>query len=314
MLSSSSLNILQSIYERLVAHEEIFLITVLSTWGSSPRPPGSMMVWSEKSGVIGSVSGGCVEDDLIKRLLAREFDGSLPCEIPYGGEADAQGEIRLPCGGILKVLIENVLPCDLSEWKAIRDYVAERQGVSRCICRASGAWRFVVSQSHSLKSSDTHLQVYMGPTRKLLIIGANQTSFYLANYASSLDFDVTICDPSDSLSDLWQTEAFEFVGIYPDGLIDDRFSDSNSAIVAVSHDPRLDDMALLEALPSDAFYVGVMGSQKTTVARLKRLRELDVTSAQIERLHAPIGLDIGSKTPAEIAISIAAQLVKCYGH
>jgi Xanthine and CO dehydrogenases maturation factor, XdhC/CoxF family len=216
--------------------------------------------------------------------------------------------------GILKVLIENVLPCDLSEWKAIRDYVAERQGVSRCICRASGAWRFVVSQSHSLKSSDTHLQVYMGPTRKLLIIGANQTSFYLANYASSLDFDVTICDPSDSLSDLWQTEAFEFVGIYPDGLIDDRFSDSNSAIVAVSHDPRLDDMALLEALPSDAFYVGVMGSQKTTVARLKRLRELDVTSAQIERLHAPIGLDIGSKTPAEIAISIAAQLVKCYGH
>jgi len=312
MLLSSSQDILQALCHSLERGEEVYLATVISTWGSSPRPPGAMMIWSRQSGVVGSVSGGCVEEDLIARLGNGKFDNHFPCEIPYGETNGDDQSLQLPCGGILRVLLEKPGSNDLTCWQAVLDLLSQRQGISRVVDTSIGQWQFETSPPHKLRYEDGCLNTYLGPTRKLLIVGANQISYYLANYAQSLDFDVSICDPGEALSSQWQADDFEFLQCYPDGLIEKRFADYNSAVVAVSHDPRLDDMAILEALPSNAFYVGVMGSLKTTEARLQRLRQLEMPEALLQKLKAPVGLSIGSKTPAEIAMSIAAHLVEQY--
>jgi len=270
-----------------------------------------MMIWSPP-GIIGSVSGGCVEDDLIERFAAGEFHACTPCVIRYGDGSELGKQVQLPCGGIMQVLIEAVSTNDQPRWQQLLESLASREGLSRCVDLNGGQWRAQSSEPHKLEFDDSTVRVYLGPTRKLLIIGANQISYYLANFARSIDFEVSICDPREKVASEWQLPDVEFISRYPDGIIEQRFADPNSAIVAVSHDPRLDDMALMEALPSKAFYVGAMGSKRTSTARLERLRTLELPEALLQRLHAPIGLDIGSKTPAEIALSIAAHLVECY--
>lgn len=165
----------------------------------------------------------------------------------------------------------------------------------------------------SLIVHENKVTYYAGPARKLLIIGANPTAFYLAEFATALDFAVTVCDPSTDIGRQWREANFcTFKSAYPDGFVARDFGDAQSAVVTVSHDPRIDDMALLEALPSSAFYTGAMGSVATSAKRRERLAALGVSDTDLVKLHAPIGLDIGSKTPSEIAMSIAAHLVQCY--
>ncbi len=269
------------------------------------------MVWSE-SGIAGSISGGCVEDDLFERFVAGEFENKTPCLIRYGDGSETRKKVKLPCGGIMQVLVESMPADSLGQWQNILKQISQRQGLSRTVNLVSGDWTVDLSGPVLLEKNQQQLVYYIGPARKLLIVGANQISYYLANYASTLDFEVTICDPSEKVSAQLKNAGFEFIARYPDGIIDQRFSDANSAVVAVSHDPRLDDMALLEALPSQAFYVGAMGSKRTSAARMDRLHLLDLPEKALSRLHAPIGLSIGSKTPSEIAISIAAHLVEQY--
>lgn len=309
-MQSSTLEVIAALVAALEQGQRCFLATVISTWGSSPRPPGAMMVWSDASGVVGSVSGGCVEEDLLTRIRAGEF--SATSLLSYGDNPEREGHIALPCGGVLRVLLESPGVNRLDDWRQLLAHLQQRQGACRQVNISSGVWQWQVSAPFPVNVEDGLFRSYCGPVRKLLIVGANQISWYLADFAASLDFDVTICDPGEDLGEQWQRADFQFLRCYPDGIVQRQFGDASSAVVAVSHDPRLDDMALLEALPSEAFYVGAMGSLLTSANRRERLRSLDVPEQQLARLHAPVGLDIGSKTPAEIAISIAAQLVQAY--
>ncbi len=311
MLKLACQDVVQSLCDKLLQSEDVYLCTVISTWGSSPRPPGAIMVWSEKGGT-GSISGGCVEQDLFERFISGEFKHKTPCIIRYGDGSETGKKVRLPCGGIMQVLVERVCCESLSTWQRISSQLKLRQGLVRVVDLITGQWAYENAKPMPVIHEKTKLKHYLGPSRKLLIVGANQVSYYLANFTRSLDFLVTVCDPGERVTTDFQDGEVEFIARYPDGIVDQGFSDANSAVVAVSHDPRLDDMALMEALPSQAFYVGAMGSKRTSEARRERLRQLEVPEAALLRLHAPIGIAIGSKTPSEIAVSIAAHLVEQY--
>lgn len=319
MASSSAEQLVRAIVAALKvvdnsnASKTAWLATVIATWGSSPRPAGSMMLWSELTGVIGSVSGGCIEEDVLDKIRSGSLPSNHPCQLSYGGEGDSR--FKLPCGGQLTVLIEplkNTLD-SIEAWERCLQALTERQGISREVSVEDGAWQWYCASPFDLYSDSHKVSYFAGPARKLLIVGANPTAYHLAEFARALDFAVTVCDPSDDVGQYWRDANFcHFKAMYPDGFVARDFGDAQSAVVTVSHDPRIDDMALLEALPSKAFYVGAMGSLSTSNKRLQRLESLGVSAQDLQRLHAPIGIHIGSKTPSEIAMSIAAHLVQCY--
>lgn len=310
-LESPAEEVVNAAIDALAEPQDIWLATVVSTWGSSPRPPGSMMLWSARGGLVGSVSGGCVEEDLIQKFQVCAHADEHPSVIVYGADDAEAKALRLPCGGKLYLLIEALHKRDnLELWHSLANKLKQRQGCLRSVDLASGNWQLSDSAPQALRQSDTEIAIYLGPSHKLLIIGANQIASYLASFAQALNFSVTVCDPGELTANIFSAEGLRYLQRYPDGLVSEEFSDSASAVVAVSHDPRLDDMALLEALPGRAFYVGAMGSKRTSDARRQRLLHLGLTENEMARLKAPIGLDIGSKSPAEIAISIAADLIR----
>lgn len=340
-MESAAEEVVNAILLASKVRQPLWLATVISTWGSSPRAPGSMMMWSPSTGVCGSVSGGCVEEDLINKFHSGTFVDDKPSRIIYGDNEGDGKQFSLPCGGKLQLLIEPLHSLEplnspeplkspellnsreplksrenFSQWQKLAETLKARQGCERKVNIASGEWSLGSSNPFALSMSEKEVSIYLGPSHKLLIVGANQVASYLAQFAQALNFSVSICDPGDHTSAEFSasTENIEkglrFLKRYPDGLIEQEFNDSASAVVAVSHDPRLDDMALLEALPGKAFYVGAMGSLRTSETRRSRLLDLGVNAEQLKKLRAPIGLDIGSKSPAEIAISIAADLVR----
>jgi xanthine dehydrogenase accessory factor len=160
----------------------------------------------------------------------------------------------------------------------------------------------------SLQVSESALTTIHGPRWRLLIIGAGQLSRFLAQIAVGMDYSVTVCDPREEYREGWHVEGVQVVHAMPDDLVLEMKLDSRCAVVALTHDPKLDDLALMEALKSDAFYVGAIGSRSNDEKRRERLLDFDLTPAQLEKLHGPIGLYIGSKTPSEIAISILAEM------
>lgn len=319
-MQSVNEHILESLVKTLQSHKIAWLVTVLQTWGSSPRPVGSMMCWSELTGTVGSISGGCIEEDVLQQLKDNQLSPDNVTQLVYGG-ADAE-RFQLPCGGSLKILIEPIKSSDtaLKQWRDCFNYLKARQGYLRTVDINTGAWGFELQQPNdyplnaSAALEDGSFFYYLGPTRQLLIIGANSVARYLAEFATALDYAVTVCDPSPDIAAEWELQtSIRFLSVYPDGFVARDFGDQRSAVVAVSHDPRIDDMALLEALPTQAFYIGAMGSLKTSVARRKRLKDLGLSDDDLNKMKAPIGLDIGSKTPAEIAMSISAHLVQHHG-
>lgn len=322
-MAGSAHEVVSALTQALAHGQCAYLATVMRTYGSSPRPAGSMMMYTELTGVVGSVSGGCIEDDVIAQIKTGTLAKSGPCLLTYGNSESLARDARfaLPCGGELTVLVEYLSSQTLASWQQLENTLASRKTCARQVNIRSGDWQHTVLSSDSQEAAQNLLPTIedglfryrLGPKRKLLIVGANPTARQLAAFASSLDFAVTICDPSEYLAGSWQaSDDFEFKSCYPDGFVARDFGDAASAVVTLSHDPRLDDMALLEALSSEAFYVGAMGSVATSTARRSRLAALGMPETNIARLHAPIGLDIGSKTPAEIAISIAAEFVSTY--
>jgi xanthine dehydrogenase accessory factor len=162
----------------------------------------------------------------------------------------------------------------------------------------------------ALQLSDDEMVQTFGPRFLMLLIGAGQLSVSLAEIAQMLDYRVLVCDPRQQMVDHWPLPDVECVQMMPDDVVRERAGDPYSIIITLTHDPRIDDMALMEALTTDAFYVGALGSDRTTAKRLPRLKDLDLTEQQISRLHAPVGLKLGSKTPPEIAIAILAELTQ----
>ena len=296
----------------------VVLVTVVQTWGSAPRPPGALLALRDDGIVSGSVSGGCVEDDLIARTQAAlqaqraNAEPALPKLITYGVSQEEAARFGLPCGGTLRLLQEPLL--DAAWLVQLLERTAAQQLVRRTLTLASGAVQLAGAQrGQALHFDGVTLSTVFGPAWRLLLIGAGQLSQAVARIALLLDFEVLVCDPREEYA---ATLAAAVPGVQraagmPDDAVRELRADAHTAIVALTHDPKLDDMALLEALQSDAFYVGALGSRRNQQARKQRLTQhFDLSADALARLHGPVGLALGGKTPAEIAVAIVAEIVQ----
>ncbi len=285
----------------------VLLVTVVKTWGSSPRPEGAMLAVRDDGLVVGSVSGGCIEDDIVDRTRKEGMKATRAEAVTYGVTADQAWRFGLPCGGTIQLVLEPLTR--ESGMRALLREIEEGHLVARKLDLPSG-----MATLHPAKASDAlafdgrQLVTVHGPRYRMLVIGASQLSKYLAQIAVGLDYRVTICDPREEYTETWDIPGVDLVRTMPDDTVKAMALDERCAVVALTHDPKLDDLALMEALKSPAFYVGALGSRKNNDKRRERLLEFDVTPAEIARLHGPIGLFIGSRTPPEIAISILAEI------
>jgi xanthine dehydrogenase accessory factor len=308
-MDSVDLNVLKSVQDWRREGRGVVLYTVVQTWGTAPRPPGAMLALRDDGVVIGSVSGGCIEDDLIERQRDGRLQRSVPVElITYGVSREEAARFGLPCGGTLRLAQEWV---DDPGWvDELLQRCADHQIVARELDLSTGQVSLQAATRHdSLSFEDHRLRAIYGPRWRLLLIGAGQLSRYVAEMAQMLDFDVLICDPRDEFVHGWEDQRARFVPGMPDDAVLSIQTDERTAIVALTHDPRLDDMALLTALDSKAFYVGALGSRINSLKRRENLLQLGLSLEAVDRLHGPIGLRIGSHTPAEIALSLMAQIV-----
>lgn len=310
-MNSLNQQVLSELVSWLRAGKRAWLCTITETFGSSPRPVGSLLACCEDGRYVGSLSGGCVEDNLRESLFKGELATDKPALMRYGVAVEDVLKLGLPCGGSLEVLIEPLAPEAAPLYAELAAKVTRRELVCREVDIASGAAKLTPATSHApLRVANGVMYHTYGPLFRLLLIGAVQVAWYLADMAQALDFEVEVCDPRKELVENAPHKNFPIVAAMPDDWLRSKQLDQNTAVVALCHDPRIDDMALMEALPSDAFYVGAMGSTRTSEKRRERLLALDIPEEQLARLHAPVGLELGSKTPPEIAIAILAQLIQ----
>ncbi len=306
-MDSLDLQVLKQARDWFAAGESVWLVTVLETWGSAPRPPGALLAMRDDGLVVGSVSGGCVEDDLIDRVRKGERVGK-PSLVTYGVSKEEAARFGLPCGGTLRLVQEPLL--DTAWIDELLARTARHELVARVLDLETGAVRVEpASRGEPFAFDGRTMRALFGPRWRMLIIGAGQLSRVLAQMAQALDFEVICCDPREEYHLTWDVPGTIFSKEMPDDLVTELQLDPHSAVIAVTHDPKLDDLVLLEALKSPAFYVGALGSRGNTAKRKERLALFDLSPAEIDRLHGPIGLDLGSKTPAEIAVSIVAEIV-----
>jgi xanthine dehydrogenase accessory factor len=275
-----------------------------------------MMACTPNGELVGSISGGCIEEDFLEQLR----DGSLksqydevekPLIVKYGVTAEEQARLGLPCGGQLHVLLEYIDPSanNLSVFSRLASDLENHSQVSRTVDLHSGQISATdQSNEEAVVINDSSMSHSLSPMYRLLLLGAGDVAKFVAEMALALEYDVTLCDPRENYLDNWYVDGVETTARLPDDVVRERFNNPYSGIIALAHDPRVDDMALMEALKTSAFYIGAMGSERTSAARRKRLPELGLSQAEIDLLHAPIGFEIQSKTPAEIAISIMAEV------
>lgn len=299
--------------------EAVTVATVVATFGTAPRPVGSVAFFRGDGVQVGSVSGGCVEDDLAEAIRAGQI--VRPALRHYGMDQADAVRWGLPCGGRLSIALEPAVPqAHLADWRErlaagrlVRRSV--RLGEAPQLADAAGS-PATTGQADFTAWPDGFSATY-GPRHRLLVIGANQISAALLPMATLLGYRVTLCDPRPEARAAWGdlqalggSSAAELSSEMPDDAVTTFRPDPRSAIVALSHDPKLDDLALLEALRSPAFYVGALGSRRNQQLRRARLMEhFAFSEAELARLHGPIGLPLNSRTPAEIAVAIAAELV-----
>jgi len=306
-MDSLDLQVLTQARDWHAAGHAVWLVTVIETWGSAPRPPGALLAMRAEGLVAGSVSGGCVEDDLIDRVRTGERV-DRPSLITYGVTKEEAARFGLPCGGNLRLVQEPLV--EIGWLEEILRRTAHHELVARVLDLESGRVSVEAAVRGEVFTFDGRtLRALFGPRWRMLVIGAGQLSRALAQMALMLDFEVICCDPREEYHLTWDIPGTTFSKAMPDDLAVELQLDPHSAVVAVTHDPKLDDLALLEALKSPAFYIGALGSRGNTAKRKERLALFDLTPAEIGRLHGPIGLDIGSRTPAEIAVSIMAEVI-----
>lgn len=314
--------VLRTLRQWRAASKRALLATVVRTWGSSPRPVGSIMALCEDGAVVGSVSGGCIEDDLIDQYTKayaghladgeqaqRVIPSGAPKRIKYGITADEAHRFGLPCGGTLELLLEFD-----PEAQALAELVQALDAgrlMQRRVDLADGRVSLSACEvPQALRLDDEALLNTFGPEYRMLIIGAGQMSEYLATMALFNGFAVTVCDPRDEYRGAWAVAGARVVSDMPDDLLREMNADHRTCVIALTHDPKLDDLALLEALETEAFYIGAIGSRRNQISRHQRMQEhFDKTPDDLQRLRGPIGIYIGSKTPAEIAVSVMAEVL-----
>ena len=312
-MESIDLLVLRTARDWLAAGDRVLLVSVARTWGSSPRPVGSMMALRNDGRVVGSVSGGCIEDDLIHRYTTAYGAAGLPERLPdvvrYGVSADEAHRFGLPCGGTLELVLEFMPAVEaIEQLLALLD---ARQLVRRQLDLRTGK-----VDLHSTATPDQftfdglHMSNTVGPGYRMLLIGAGALAEYVAVMAQFNGFQVTICDPRPQYIEMWNVQGITRIQDMPDDVVRAFAPDLRTCIIALSHDPKLDDLALLEALQGPAFYIGAIGSRRNSQNRRSRLIEhFGETEGSLKRLHGPIGIYIGSKTPPEIAVSVMAEVL-----
>ncbi|MCZ6506532.1 MAG: XdhC/CoxI family protein [Acidobacteria bacterium] len=301
--------------------------TVVNTWRSAPRPVGSQMAVNDSGQFVGSVSGGCVESTVIQACQDLLRKGE-PRSLEFGVSNERAWEVGLACGGQIEVWVAEAEPAVLARLARVR---GERSPVAVLIDLSTGAQRVVEPEDASELPSELRsgleqalrddqsravedggrrwfLHVFNPPAR-IVIVGAVHLAQILAPLASLSGFEVIVVDPRTSFA---RADRFPGVALdlrWPGAAFTDIGLDRRTAVAALSHDPKLDDPALASALDSDCFYVGALGGRKSREGRRVRLGELGIDDDQLERIHGPIGLDIGARTPAEIALAILAQII-----
>ena len=330
-------NVIGFVCDSLNLNTTVWLCTVLSTWGSSPRPKGSLFAFNTRGLTAGSLSGGCVEEDLVDRTLQASDgkDDAQSCDacevIVFGATPEEAGRLQLPCGGQLRVCVER-LDCGLlresnekhgrlEQFQQIATRLDEQKSLIREVSLEPYRTRLLTAgevsgedrkklNRESIFEADHHFLQLLGPRYTLMLVGISEVSRAVAMLAAILDYEIVVCDPRPEVVATWSVEGVTVIQDMPDDVIAAQASLEFTAVLALTHDPRIDDLGLMEALTRKAFYIGAMGSERSARKRRERLLELDITEVQMEVLHAPVGLDIGSKTPAEIALSILADITR----
>ncbi|MFG6467982.1 XdhC family protein [Roseateles sp. BYS87W] len=308
-MDNLDLGVLRTAAQWRADQHPVVLGTITRTWGSAPRPVGSLVAVRGDGLIAGSVSGGCIEDDLIAQLRAGSLALRQPHLLRYGVGAEEARRFGLPCGGTLELMLEPLGPH--SALDALLGHLTRGERVRRTLDLATGAVTLDSAErgADTLTLTDTHLVSHHGPQWRLLVIGAGQMTDYLAQMAGALGYGVTVCDPREEYAEGFALAGVTLTREMPDDVVLGFQVDDATAIVALTHDPKLDDLALMEALKSPAFYVGAIGSRVNQAKRRARLSEhFGLTDAELDRLHGPVGLNIGARTPPEIALSILAEM------
>ena len=310
-MQSQDKEVLQQALAWIQSGAECWLCTVVATVGSSPRPVGSMLACNAAGESTGSLSGGCVEEDLLLRLSSGDIDTTTPQRLEYGVSAAENERLGLPCGGRLQVMVQPLAARDEPWLQGAIAAIDDRRCVKRSLALATGLTELLAAEQFAdLLISDDLLQQSLGPQMRMLLVGAGQLAQSLAELALAMDYEVIVTDPRQQAISQWRGPDVSLLQGMPDDVILQHANDRFAIVITLTHDPRIDDMALMEALATDAWYVGALGSQRTTAKRLQRLRELGLSEEELARLHAPVGLPIGSKTPLEIAVAIMAQITR----
>lgn len=303
--------VLEAALDWLVAGRTVWLCTIVAAVGSSPRPVGSMLACDDAGSQCGSLSGGCIEEDLLRRIGDGEMPGRPAQIIEYGVTAEENERLGLPCGGRLQVLLQRLEVADTGWLGEVLAALAGRGCIRREVNLTSGATRLQRVEAFSpLVVTVERMVQCLGPRQRMLLVGAGQLSQSLAELALAMDYEVLVNDPRPGPREQWAGPQVSLLGGMPDDAVRETITDSHGIVITLTHDPRIDDMALMEALEGPAWYVGALGSMRTTEKRLGRLRQLGIDDTRLATLHAPVGLDIGSKTPLEIAVAIMAQLTQ----
>lgn len=307
-MDSVDIEVLTAIASWKKQNKEVVLVTVAKTWGSSPRPAGAMLAIREDGLVCGSVSGGCIEDDLIRQIKNNQLKVDAPQFMTYGVSSEEARKFGLPCGGTIQLVLEKISSL------AMIEEIIQRINLGELFAKKldfnTGAIQLLSDFSDEFQFDGDEMIVPFGPRYRVLIIGAGQLSKFFAQIMLGLGFQVIVCDPREEYYDTWDIQGAILTKNMPDDVVLEINPDPRTAIVALTHDPKLDDMALLEALNSDAFYVAALGSRRNNAKRKERLKEyFDISDEALDNLYGPAGIYIGSKVPSEIAVSIAAELI-----
>lgn len=315
-MENIDLHVLRQLHTWRLQERGAILVTVISTWGSSPRPVGSIMAMRDDGVVVGSVSGGCIEDDLIHRYSTNFVVAGRASMAPqpptfekYGIHADEAHRFGLPCGGTLQLMVEH--RPDAASLGRLLEALKSGELVRRTVMVADGSVHLEPTDAPAeLTVTPTRVANTFGPGYRMLLIGAGQLAEYLATMALFNGFAVTVCDPRAEHAGAWSVAGARVVNDMPDDVVMALKPDCRSCVIALTHDPKLDDLALLEALTTPAFYVGAIGSRRNNELRRRRLREhFDISAKALARLRGPIGIYIGSRTPSEIAVSVMAEVL-----
>jgi xanthine dehydrogenase accessory factor len=313
------------------AGQRVAIATVVSTWGSAPRPAGSLLVCNDAGQFAGSVSGGCVEIAVIE-AAAEVMRTGVPALLDYGVADETAYSVGLACGGKIRVYVEAMesmqqgtayaLLAARREARAMVLFTPLDGGVQRLLDAAglellamtdptlAAAGYEALRTDRTLVHAEKVLVTPHNPPLRLIVVGAVHLSEVLCSMALATGYAVTVIDPRSAFLRPERFPGVTLINDWPKEAIASLMPDARTAVVLLTHDPKIDDPALLAVLPTAAFYVGALGSTRTHAKRLERLAEAGVDEAGRARICGPAGLAIGARTPAEIAISVLAQMTQ----